>query len=272
MRVDAAVAAAVLRAVISLGRELGHPVLSSPRKTSEPSTRPSCLRRDRLARAPCGALRRTSTLKTRDFRRLEHAPSLESLLHFAWLGEAVSGDAELELVVHEALTSLTAPAFCRAVRESLATSPAHLWVNLEDVKATDITGPAALLQAVRLCDTRRVSVSILPSPTIYRALLATDVLAELPLEGPGAGPSTPVRVVLREEAAQPPPFLARTARPGLPPPAWEGLQPVQAWAHGPRSDQLMGRQLLSFCRHLGPYHPDFVARALHDPSALTLVV
>src|SRR2546423_1896147 len=153
MRVDAAVAAAVLRAVISLGRELGHPVLSSPRKTeSEPSTRPSCLKRDRLARAPCGALRRTSTLKTRDFRRV-------------W--EAVPGDAELELVVHEALTSLTAPAFCRAVRESLATSPAHLWVNLEDVKVTDITGPAALLQAVRLCNTRRVSVSILPSPTIY---------------------------------------------------------------------------------------------------------
>src|SRR5438034_405003 len=214
MRVDAAIAAAVLRAVISLGRELGHPVLSSPRKTeSEPSTRPSCLKRDRLARAPCGAPRRTSTLKTRDFRRLGHAPSLESLLQFAWLGEAVPGDAELELVVHEALTSLTAPAFCRAVRESLATSPAHLWVNLEDVKVTDITGPAALLQAVRLCNTRRVSVSILPSPTIYRALLATDVLGELPLEGPGAGPSTPVRVVLREEEAQPPPFLARTARP-----------------------------------------------------------
>src|SRR5881397_780424 len=215
MRVDAAVAAAVLRAVISLGRELGHPVLSSPRKTeSEPSTRPSCLKRDRLARAPCGAPRRTSTLKTRDFRRLGHASSLESLLQFTWLGKGVSGDAELELVVHEALTSLTAPAFCRAVRESLATSPAHLWVNLEDVKVTDITGPAALLQAVRLCDTRRVSVSILPSPTIYRALLATDVLAELPLEGPGAGPSTPVRVALREEAAQPPPFLARTARVG----------------------------------------------------------
>src|SRR2546426_7048629 len=117
MRVDAAVAAAVLRAVISLGRELGHPVLSSPRKTeSEPSTRPSCLRRDRLARATCGALRRTSALKTRDFRRLGHASSLESLLQFAWLGEAVPGDAELELVVHEALTSLTAPAFCRAVR------------------------------------------------------------------------------------------------------------------------------------------------------------
>src|SRR2546429_8269575 len=110
MRVDAAVAAAVLRAVISLGRELGHPVLSSPRKTeSEPSTRPSCLKRDRLARAPCGALRRISTLKKRDFRRLGHASSLESLFYFAWLGEAVPGQEELGLVVHEALSSLTAP-------------------------------------------------------------------------------------------------------------------------------------------------------------------
>src|SRR3989442_11599331 len=112
MRVDAAVAAAVLRAVISLGRELGHPVLSSPRKTeSEPSTRPSCLKRDRLARAPCGALRRTSALKTRDFRRLGHASSLEALLHFAWLGQGVSGDAELELGVHQALPKLTSPTF-----------------------------------------------------------------------------------------------------------------------------------------------------------------
>src|SRR2546426_8655770 len=102
MRVDAAVAAAVLRAVISLGRELGHPVLSSPRKTeSEPSTRPSCLRRDRLARATCGAPRRTSTLKTRDFRRLEHAPSLESLFQFTLLGGAVPRCSDLEVVVHE---------------------------------------------------------------------------------------------------------------------------------------------------------------------------
>src|SRR2546428_13255314 len=98
MRVDAAIAAAVLRAVISLGRELGHPVLSSPRKTeSEPSTRPSCLKRDRLAIAPCGALRRTSTLKTRDFRRLEHGPSPEAPLPFTSLGGGVPRHAELAL-------------------------------------------------------------------------------------------------------------------------------------------------------------------------------
>src|SRR5207249_10345021 len=71
---------------------------------------------------------------------------------------------------------------------------------------------------------------------------------------------------------QPPPFLARTARLGLRPPAWEELQLFEAWAHDPLLDQMMGSQLLSFCRHLGPHHPDFVARALHDPSALTLVV
>src|SRR2546427_8017470 len=132
MRVDAAVAAAVLRAVISLGRELGHPVLSSPRKTeSEPSTRPSCLRRDRLARAPCGAPRRTSTLKTRDFRRLEHAPSLEALLQLTWLGEGGPREAQAGLGGHEALTSLPPPAVCPAGRESLAASPPHLWGNLD---------------------------------------------------------------------------------------------------------------------------------------------
>src|SRR2546421_10627942 len=114
MRVDAAVAAAVLRAVISLGRELGHPVLSSPRQTeSEPSTSPSCLKRDRLARAPCGAPRQTSTLKTRDFRRLEDAPSHEALFLFARLGAGVAGAPEVVAGVPEALASLTAPALCR---------------------------------------------------------------------------------------------------------------------------------------------------------------
>ena len=35
---------------------------------------------------------------------------------------------------------------------------------------------------------------------------------------------------------------------------------------------MVGSQLLYRCRHLGPYHPDFVAQVLHDPTALTLLV
>src|SRR6267143_555198 len=79
------------------------------------------------------------------------------------------GNPGVELVFYEALTSLAVPAFCEAVRESLLTSPAHLWINLEDVKVADVAGPAALLQAVRLCEARGTPVSILASPAIYRA-------------------------------------------------------------------------------------------------------
>src|SRR2546429_9100221 len=132
----------------------------------------------------------------------------------------MSGNPEIELVFHEALTSLDAPAFCRTVRESLATTPGHLWINLEDVKVADIAGPAALLQAVKLCHTRGVRVSILPSPMIYRALLTAGVLEEPPLQGPGAGPSMPgPPAPPQKPSAQAPRLLARPPRPGRRAPA-----------------------------------------------------
>src|SRR2546422_8370985 len=55
-------------------------------------------------------------------------------------------EPEVELVFHESLTSLVTPAFCRTVLQALATPPAHLRLDLEDVKVADVTGPAALLQ------------------------------------------------------------------------------------------------------------------------------
>src|SRR5256886_16950435 len=136
----------------------------------------------------------------------------------------MSGNPEIELVFHEALTSLDAPAFCRTVRESLATTPGHLWINLEDVKVADIAGPAALLQAVKLCHTRGVRVSILPSPMIYRALLTAGIPAELPPAGPCPGPSMPLPgPAPRAPRAQPPPVPAATPRRALRPPARDGL-------------------------------------------------
>src|SRR2546426_10533223 len=113
-------------------------------------------------------------------------------------------EPEVELVFHESLTSLATPAFCRTVLQALATPPAHLRLDLEDVKVADVTGPAALLQAVRLCDTRGVSVSILPSPPIYRALLTAGGLEELPPGGTRAGAALPALVSPADQPAQPP--------------------------------------------------------------------
>src|SRR2546430_10642538 len=172
-------------------------------------------------------------------------------------------DPEVELVFHESLTSLATPAFCRTVLQALATPPAHLRLDLEDVKVVDVTGPAALLQAVRLCDTRGVSVSILPSPTIYRAVLTAGVLEELPLEGPGAGSAMPALVSRPDEPVQPPRFLARTARLGLRPPTWEELETFGTWSNDPLLDQMEGSPLPSPCRHPGPYLQAFAPRALH---------
>src|SRR2546428_8346388 len=92
-------------------------------------------------------------------------------------------EPEVELVFHESLTSLATPAFCRTVLQALATPPAHLRLDLEDVKVADVTGPAALLQAGRLSDTRGVSLSNLPRPTHHPALLTACVLDAPPAEG-----------------------------------------------------------------------------------------
>ena len=179
---------------------------------------------------------------------------------------------EVELRVHEALTCRTAPAFCRAVVERLRVASQRLWINLEEVKASDVVGLAALLQTVRRAEAARVPLSILPSPSVYRALLYAGILDEMPLEGPGAGPalSMPEPYGERPEAA--PSFLVETSRFGLRPPSWDELGTFERWANDPLLEQMVGSQLLYRCRHLGPYHPDFAAQVLHDPTALTLLV
>jgi hypothetical protein len=67
-------------------------------------------------------------------------------------------------------------------------------------------------------------------------------------------------------------FIAQTRRLGLRPPTWEELRLLDQWAHDMALDELVGSQLLAMCRHLGPYHPDFVTEAMASPIALTLLV
>jgi RimJ/RimL family protein N-acetyltransferase/anti-anti-sigma regulatory factor len=187
--------------------------------------------------------------------------------------EGARGGAERELRVHDALTAAGARDFCTRVRASLPGAQ-RLWVNLEDVKAVDAVGLAALAQTVRAAHARAVSVTVLPSPAVHRALLVAGLLDELPLGGVGTGPAATAEVDepdrLAGDAGVAP--LARAARVHVRPPTWGELALFGDWARERLLDEMVGSELLYLCRHLGPWHPDFVARALHDPTALTLLV
>ena len=179
---------------------------------------------------------------------------------------------QIELFVHDALTSASAPAFCRTVREALAAGAARVWLNLEDVKATDVAGLAAVLQAVRRAESQGVPAAVLPSPAVYRALLTAGLLDDVPLEGPRAARGAVEMPPAPEARSAAPSWLARTERLLLRPPAWDELEIFERWAGDPLLDQMVGSPLLYLCRHVRAHDPDFVARVLHDATALTLLV
>ena len=194
-------------------------------------------------------------------------PDLAPRLHCTAL-DMTSG---LTIRLHEALTSAIAPALCGAVRD-VAAGREHIWLDLEDVKVTDVVGLAATLQACRFLQAAGVKVSVMPSAAVYRALLSAAILEELPLERHGVAPpdGTPlVELGTGNDAAG---AVASTSRVDVRPPVWDELELIAQWAKEPLLDQMVGSSLLYMCRHLGPYHPEVVARALHDPTAFTVLV
>lgn len=178
-----------------------------------------------------------------------------------------------EVVVHGPLTAAMASSLCRTVRAHLETGIRQLFLNLEDVKATDVVGLASLLQSARRAALVGVHLSVLPSPVISRALLQGQLLDELPLaSGAGSEAALSTTALDADRLDATTPFLARTVRVGLRQPAWEELALFEQWADNPLLDQMVGSELLYRCRHLGPYHPDFVSLVLNDPTSLTLLV
>jgi len=170
-----------------------------------------------------------------------------------------------------ALTCTTAPGFCQAVRAALCDEVASLELNFEEVKHADAVGLAALWQAARYARGQGIACTILPSAVVYRALLRAELLDELPLKGHGAGADlTEVTEAILDDSALAP--VATSGRIVLRPPAWDELGLFAQWANEPLLDQLLGSPLLYHCRHTGPYHPDFVASVLYDPTALTLLI
>lgn len=177
----------------------------------------------------------------------------------------------VEVRVRDALTARTAFAFTRAVRDHLTAGARALLLNLEAVKAADTVGLSALLQSAQLAALLGVPASIVASAALHRALLEACLLEELPLRTE-AGPEVPVPLAETDWLEAATPFLASTGRLMLRQPTWDELPLFARWANEPLLDQMVGSEFLYRCRHLGPYHPEFVASVLGDATALTLVV
>jgi RimJ/RimL family protein N-acetyltransferase len=177
----------------------------------------------------------------------------------------------LTIRLHEALTSAIAPALCMAAHDA-AGGRDHIWLDLEDVKVVDVVGLAAALQACRLLQAGGARVAVMPSAAAYRAMLSAAILEELPLEPPGLAPPDGTPVVELGAGDAPASAVASTSRVDIRPPTWEELDLVAQWAREPLLEQMVGSNLLYLCRHLGAFHPEVVARALHDPTAFTVLV
>lgn len=176
------------------------------------------------------------------------------------------------LPFHGALTASTASALCQSVRARLETGARVLSLDLQDVKAVDAIGLAALAQSARLGALLGVQVSIAPSAAIHRGMLDAGLLDEFSLEPTGSA-AGPLWIPSPEYRVRPLiPFLARTPRLGLRQPAWEELILFERWANEPSLDELVGSEFLYRCRHLSPYHPEFVSLVLNDATSLTLLV
>jgi RimJ/RimL family protein N-acetyltransferase/anti-anti-sigma regulatory factor len=200
---------------------------------------------------------------------LPGAPPLASWLLWS---QAVDTAQVVEIRVPEELTHRTASLAARLIWEQLAMAPPALWLNVESVKQIDVVGLAVIAQAVARASAAGTTTTIFPSPIVYNALFASGLLDRLPTDKRRAGQRPEPDRVLEVESPRSVEFVAQTRRLGLRPPTWEELRLLNQWAHDRALDQLVGSQLLAMCRHLGPYHPDFVTEAMASPIALTLLV
>ena len=178
----------------------------------------------------------------------------------------------VEVRIPEELTHRTASIAARLIREQLAMAPPTLWLNLESVKSVDVVGLAVVAQANARASAAGTTTTIFPSPIVHNALFASGLLDRLPTDKRRSSERPEPDRVVEIDAPRTVEFVAQTRRLGLRPPMWEELRLLNQWAHDAALDELVGSQLLAMCRHLGPYHPDFVTEAMASPIALTLLV
>lgn len=168
------------------------------------------------------------------------------------------------------LTIRTARSFCEAVDAALGGGARALALDLGEAKTVDVVGLAALLQATERAESRGIECFVVAGAAVHAAALRGRVLEELPRAAETA-PGDNVTVVAADMQAAPLP-LASTERIVLRQPTWDELPIFERWAHDPLLDQMVGSDLLYQCRHLGAYHPDFVAAVFADPTSVTVVV
>jgi len=205
----------------------------------------------------------------RECRLLPHWPGLASRL---LCSPRVDSEQVVEIRVPGELTHRTASMAARLIWEQLAMAPPRLWLNVESVKSVDAVGLAVLAQATARASAAGTTTTIFPSPIVYNALFASGLLDRLPTDKRRATERPEPDRIVEVDAPRSVEFLAQTPRLGLRPPTWEELRLLNQWAHDAALDELVGSQLLAMCRHLGPYHPDFVTEAMASPIALTLLV
>jgi RimJ/RimL family protein N-acetyltransferase len=145
-------------------------------------------------------------------------------------------------------------------------------VDLRDAKAADVVGLAALLRCSSAAQGAGAAFSVVASDTLHSFVTAARLCEEIPFVTGLADTGAVAEIVEAPRLAQEAPPVARTSRVGLRQPTWDELALFERWASDRCLDEMVGSDLLYRCRHLGPYHPDFVAEMFGSPTSLTLLV
>jgi len=170
------------------------------------------------------------------------------------------------------LTLRTVTSFVPALRRELEQGPERVLIDLEHVKLIDVVGLAALVQATRYAAQHGSQIAIVPSLAVHQAALEASIAEDLPFVGQSRPDLPPAEVIREEPFLEASTIVVQTGDMALRCPRWDDLSFFEQWAHDPFLKAMVGSHLLYRCRHLGPYHPEFVARVLHDATSVTLIV
>ena len=170
------------------------------------------------------------------------------------------------------LTVTLAPALCRAVADALAEDTRAIAIDLRAAKTADVVGLAALLQCDAAAERAGVDLSVVAHESLRDAVLAARLVEDIPFVAGLPASEGSVRVVETPQLPDATPLLTKSARIGLRHATWDELDLFGRWANDRCLDEMVGSELLYRCRHLGPYHPDFVREVLMSPTSLTLMV